>query len=129
MTHPTQEFTRFETARIIGARALQISMDAPLLIKISDEELEEMHYDALKIAEKEFRSGVLPISVKRPMPTKTGAKLQAVKEDAVDDEKIVEKEKEVEQEIAEKAEEMGLVNEGDNEDAIISDDSAGGGEE
>ena len=34
------------------------------------------------------------------------------------------KEKEVEAEIAEKAEEMGLVNESDNEDAII-EDSAG----
>ena len=34
-----QEFTRFETARIIGARALQISMDAPLLIKLTEAEL------------------------------------------------------------------------------------------
>lgn len=119
------DFTRFEIARIIGARALQISMDAPLLMRITDAELEEMHYDALKIAEKEFYSGVLPISVKRPMPTKTGAKLQAIKEETVDDEKIAEKEKEVEKEIAEKAEEMGLVNEGDNEDAIIEDTSSG----
>lgn len=125
MNQPSTEFTKFETARIIGARALQISMDAPLLMKITDEELEAMHYDALKIAEKEFRSGVLPISVKRPMPTKTGGKLHAIKEDAVDDEKIAEKEKEVEKEIAEKAEEMGLVNEGDTEDAIIEDTSAG----
>jgi len=128
MTQHHQEFTKFEVARIIGARALQISMDAPLLIKLSDEELNLIHYDALKIAEKEFRSGVLPISVKRPMPTKTGAKLQAVRDDSVDDEKIVEKEKEVEQEIAEKAEEMGLVNEGDTEDAII-EDTSGGSEE
>jgi DNA-directed RNA polymerase subunit K len=123
MNLQNNEFTRFEVARIVGARALQISMDAPLLIKISDEELEIIHYDALKIAEREFKSGVLPISVKRPMPTKTGAKLQAVKEDSVDDEKIVEKAKEVEAEISEKAEEMGLVNEGDNEDAIIEDTS------
>lgn len=124
----TRDFTRFEIARILGARALQISMDAPLLMTISDEELNEMHYDALKIATKEFKSGVLPISVRRPMPLKTGAKLQAVKEDNVDDEKIAEKEKEVEKEIAEKAEEMGLVNEGDTEDAIIEDSSSGGEE-
>ncbi len=123
-----QEFTRFETARIIGARALQISMDAPLLIKLSESELEVMHYDALKIAEKEFRSGVLPISVRRPMPTKTGAKLQPIRDETMDDEKIIEKEKEVEAEIAEKAEEMGLVNENDNEEAII-EDSASGSEE
>ncbi|MBM3231866.1 DNA-directed RNA polymerase subunit K [Candidatus Pacearchaeota archaeon] len=124
----TREFTRFEIARILGARALQISMDAPLLMTISDEELNEMHFDALKIATKEFKSGVLPISVRRPMPLKTGAKLQAVREDNVDDEKIAEKEKEVEKEIAEKAEEMGLVNEGENEDSII-DDSSGASEE
>ena len=128
MEQKNQEFTRFEIARILGARALQISMDAPLLIKLSTEELEAMHYDALKIATKEFTSGVLPISVRRPMPLKTGAKLQAVREDSVDDEKIVEKEKEVEKEIAEKAEEMGLVNEGDTEDAII-EDTSGGSEE
>jgi len=125
MVEATQEYTRFETARIIGARALQISMDAPLLIKLSEEELVEMHYDAMKIATKEFLSGVLPISVRRPMPLKTGGKLQPIREESVDDEKIVEKEKEVEQEIAEKAEEMGLVNESDTEDAIIGDDSAG----
>ena len=125
MAEATQEFTKFETARIIGARALQISMDAPLLIKITEAELEVMHYDALKIASKEFYSGVLPISVRRPMPTKTGAKLQPIRDESMDDEKIIEKEKEVEKEIAEKAEEMGLVNENDNEEAIIEDNSAG----
>jgi DNA-directed RNA polymerase subunit K/omega len=124
-----QEFTRFEIARILGARALQISMDAPLLMKISDEELNEMHFDALKIASKEFYSGVLPISVRRPMPLKTGAKLQPVRDESMDDEKIVEKEKEVEKEIVEKAEEMGFVNEGDTEDSIIDDSSSGGSEE
>lgn len=129
MNDTTHDFTRFEIARILGARALQISMDAPLLIKISEAELEVMHYDALKIADKEFRSGVLPISIKRPMPTKTGAKLAPVRDDSVDDEKIVEKEKEVEAEIAEKAEEMGLVNESDSEDDSIGDDSSGGSEE
>lgn len=125
MNSQEQQFTRFEVARIIGARALQISMDAPLLMEISESELESMRYDSLKIAEKEFKSGVLPISVKRPMPSKTGAKLQVVRDDSVDDEKIVQKEKEVEAEIAEKAEEMGLVNENDNEDSIIDDSSSG----
>lgn len=121
----TRDFTRFEIARILGARALQISMDAPLLMNISEEELNTMHFDALKIAEKEFKSGVLPISVRRPMPLKTGAKLQPVRDESMDDEKIVEKEKEVEKEIVEKAEEMGFVNEGDSEESIMSDDSGG----
>jgi DNA-directed RNA polymerase subunit K len=124
----TKDFTRFEIARILGARALQISMDAPLLMNISDEELNAMHFDALKIATKEFNSGVLPISVRRPMPLKTGAKLQPVRDESMDDEKIVEKEKEVEKEIVEKAEEMGLVNEGDSEDSIMEDSSSGGEE-
>lgn len=121
----TRDFTRFEIARILGARALQISMDAPLLMNISDEDLNAMHFDALKIAEKEFTSGVLPISVRRPMPLKTGAKLQPVRDESMDDDKIVEKEKEVEKEIVEKAEEMGLVNEGENEDSIMDDSSSG----
>ena len=36
------QFTKYEVARILGARALQIAMDAPLLLKISEKELEEM---------------------------------------------------------------------------------------
>ena len=37
-----QEFTKYEIARIIGARGLQIAMDAPLLLKISEEELKNI---------------------------------------------------------------------------------------
>ena len=91
MAEIKQEFTKYEVARIIGARALQISMDAPLLLKISDDDLKGMRYDALKISEKEFSSDVLPISVKRPMPKRTSEKLKAIKDDNVDDEKLAEK--------------------------------------
>ena len=105
-----KEFTRYEVARILGARALQIAMDAPLLLKISDEELKEMKFDALKISEKEFNSGVLPIAIKRPMPGKIKEKLKPIKDEKINDEKIIEKEKEIEKEIREDAEEMGLVN-------------------
>jgi len=76
ITKTEQNFTKYEVARILGARALQVAMDAPLLIKIEKEELENMKYDPLKIAEVEFTSGVLPITVKRPMPKKTEAKLK-----------------------------------------------------
>lgn len=110
-----EEYTRYEVARILGARALQIAMDAPLLLKISKEELEEMKYDALRIAEKEFYSDVLPISVKRPLPKKREDKLRAVKEDVVEDKKIIEKAKEIEKEIKESAEELGFANEDDKE--------------
>ena len=36
------DFTKYEVARILGARALQISMDAPLLLKIEKKKLEEI---------------------------------------------------------------------------------------
>jgi len=64
----TSIYTKYEISRIIGARALQISMNAPVLLAFNKQELENMNYDPLKIAEKEFRSGVLPITVKRPLP-------------------------------------------------------------
>ena len=61
-------FTKYEIARILGARALQVSMNAPILLKISKDELETINYDPLKIAEIEFYASILPITVKRPMP-------------------------------------------------------------
>lgn len=50
--------TRFEKTRIISARALQISIGAPVLIKTH-------HVDPKKIAKEEFEKGVLPITVRR----------------------------------------------------------------
>lgn len=113
-----EQFTRYETARILGARALQIAMDAPILLKIPEEKLKEIKYDALKIAEMEFNSGVLPISVHRPLPRKRSDKLKAVKEEEIDDTKIIEREQEEEKEIAEKAEEIGLVQEDEQEETL-----------
>jgi len=104
-----QHFTKYEIARVIGARALQIAMDAPLLLKISEEDLKEMKYDTLEIAEREFEEGVLPIAISRPIPRRKGDKLRAIKEEKVSDEEIKEKEKELEKEIVEDAEQMGLV--------------------
>jgi len=106
-----EQFTKYEIARIIGARALQIAMDAPLLLKISKEKLEEMRYDALKIAEHEFEEGVLPITIHRPVPRRGKERLSTVKEDTISDEELVEKEKEVEKEIIENPEEYTLVEE------------------
>ena len=45
MVKPIRQHTRFEKARIIGARALQISMGAPLYV--SEEELRENFMDEL----------------------------------------------------------------------------------
>ena len=79
-TEMKQIFTKYEAARILGARALQISMDAPLLLKLSKEDLEKTKYDPLKIAELEFNSGALPITIKRPFPEKREAKLKKERE-------------------------------------------------
>lgn len=57
-------FTRFEKTRIISARALQISMGAPVLIRT------QLH-DPKQIARAEFEKNVLPITVKRKMPQKS----------------------------------------------------------
>jgi DNA-directed RNA polymerase subunit K len=104
------KFSKYETARILGARALQIAMNAPLLIKIGKEDLEKIKFDALKIAEVELESGILPISVKKPFPKKKEELLKRAKEQKISDEKIEEKEAEEEEEIAKEGEIMTLVN-------------------
>jgi DNA-directed RNA polymerase subunit K len=53
-------YTRFERARIIGARSLQISMGAPILIEPPAGMLNPVH-----IALLEFKKDVIPITVKR----------------------------------------------------------------
>jgi len=64
------KYTKFEEARIIGARALQIAMGAPVLMSLSKEELTKMRYSPIEIAKKEFYMNVLPITIKRPLPGK-----------------------------------------------------------
>ncbi len=52
------KLTRYERARIIGARALQISLGAPVLIDVDRKE-------PIDIALMELEMGVIPITVKR----------------------------------------------------------------
>ena len=114
-----EKFSKYENARILGARALQIAMNAPLLIKISDEDLEKIKYDALKIAEIELESGILPISVKKPFPKKKEEVFKRAKEQKVSDEKMLEKEAEEEEQIAKEGDIMKLVNtEEETEDEV-----------
>jgi DNA-directed RNA polymerase subunit K len=61
------EFTKYEKARIIGARALQISMGAPFMMKLSDKKLSEMSYNPIEIAKLEFSQDLIPITVRRPI--------------------------------------------------------------
>lgn len=52
------KLTRYERARVIGARALQISLGAPVLIDVEGGE-------PMDIALTELEKGVIPITVKR----------------------------------------------------------------
>jgi len=55
------ELTKYEIARLVGARALQLSMGAPPLIK-----LDKGRLSFISIAELELDKGVIPLSVVRP---------------------------------------------------------------
>lgn len=116
-TKKIDEYSKYEVARILGARALQIAMNAPLLIKMSKEDLEKINYDSLKIAEIEFESGVLPISIKRPFPQKKEERLKRPKEQRVSEEKLEERKVKEEEEIAKEGEIMGLVNPEDEKES------------
>jgi len=59
------EYTRFEKARIIGARALQISMGAPTTLA----KLPKGTIDPIEIAMVEFKEDAIPITVKRQTTT------------------------------------------------------------
>lgn len=60
------KITRFERARIVGARALQISMGAPILV-----ELPEGVSDPIDIALRELEEGILPMTIRRTLPDGT----------------------------------------------------------
>ena len=58
----TPYMTKYERARILGTRALQISMNAPVLVQLEGET------DPLDIANKELREKRVPFTVRRFMP-------------------------------------------------------------
>jgi len=62
------KYTKYERARIIGSRALQISQGAPMFVKLTKKELEEIKYNPIEIARREFDEGVIPIDVRRDRP-------------------------------------------------------------
>ena len=63
-----EEYTKYEHARIVGARALQISMGAPFLVKLTDDDLKKMKYNPIEIAKLEFKQGLIPMVIKKPFP-------------------------------------------------------------
>lgn len=118
---PVQEFTKYERARIVGARALQLAMNAPLLIKLSEEDLEKVHYDVLKIAEIELDSNALPISIHKPFPKRKEAALKRVAVPKISDEH----KKEIEEHEEEKVEEEGEIMELAQPDDEAVEESSG----
>jgi DNA-directed RNA polymerase I, II, and III subunit RPABC2 len=59
----TRFLTKYEKARIVGARALQISKNAPIMV-----EPEPGEWDPLKIAEKELVERKIPFIIRRYLP-------------------------------------------------------------
>ena len=114
-----QDFTKYEKARILGARALQIAMNAPLLIKIEKDDLEKIHYDSLKIAEIELNSNILPISIHKPFPEKKEEELKRAKEQKMSDEQMAKIEAKEEEEIAKDGEIMELAKPDDEKEEGI----------
>jgi DNA-directed RNA polymerases I, II, and III subunit RPABC2 len=62
----TPFMTKYERARILGTRAMQISRNAPVFV-----ELEPHETDPLLIAEKELREKKIPFIVRRYLPDGT----------------------------------------------------------
>ena len=57
------KLTRFERARIVGARSLQVSLGAPILAPLPDNVV-----DPIDIAVVELREKVLPMTIRRTLP-------------------------------------------------------------
>jgi len=58
----TKYMTKYERARVLGTRALQISMNAPVMVELDGET------DPLRIAQKELRARKIPIIIRRYLP-------------------------------------------------------------
>ncbi len=57
------KLTRFERARIVGARALQVSLGAPILAPLPDEIIDPIDIAVIELSEK-----VLPLTIRRTLP-------------------------------------------------------------
>jgi len=60
------KLTRFEKARVVGARALQIAMGAPILVEPSAQ-----LSNPIDIAVKELETAILPMTIRRTLPDGT----------------------------------------------------------
>ncbi len=83
----TLSYTKFEVARLVGARALQIKMGAPVLIKVP-----KTVEKPLDIARLELQHNVLPITVKIKEDKRIHKESKIIPEIAVDEEEVEEAE-------------------------------------
>ncbi len=95
MQNLEEKFTKYEIARILGARSLQLAMGAPILLKLTPEEEDDLNFDNLKISERELNADVLPITVKRPLPKKSEKEVKKLTEEEIKEK--IEKEKTAEE--------------------------------
>ncbi|OMH84013.1 DNA-directed RNA polymerases I, II, and III subunit RPABC2 [Zancudomyces culisetae] len=58
----TPYMTKYERARILGTRALQLSLSAPVMVELEGES------DPLEIAAKELREKKIPLIIRRYLP-------------------------------------------------------------
>ncbi|KAI6182355.1 RPB6-like protein [Aphelenchoides bicaudatus] len=58
----TNYMTKYERARILGTRALQIAMGAPVMVELEGET------DPLEVARKELKERKIPIIIRRYLP-------------------------------------------------------------
>ena len=58
----TRYLTKYEKARVLGTRALQLSLNAPPMVELEGET------DPLQIANKELREGKIPLIIRRFLP-------------------------------------------------------------
>ncbi|MDP7457634.1 MAG: DNA-directed RNA polymerase subunit K [Candidatus Woesearchaeota archaeon] len=63
-----EKITKYEEARLLGSRALQLSMGAPILVKLSEEDLMKIKYNPIEIAKLELAADVIPMAVKKALP-------------------------------------------------------------
>ena len=62
------KLTKYEIARMLGSRALQISMGAPFLVKLSEDDLKKINYNPVEIAKLELENDIIPMTIRRPTP-------------------------------------------------------------
>jgi DNA-directed RNA polymerase subunit K/omega len=62
-TPQTLPLTKYEKSRIIGSRALQISLGAPILVTIPPGAV-----DPITISEIELKANALPLTIRRKLP-------------------------------------------------------------